>query len=114
MKYLIFLFLMFSSLAFSAEDINSKKIIFSSPLLSPEQAVEFAKKYMIKEKHVDIEKYNVDQVSFRYYASSNRPKDVDAFGWDLFFICKDETPGCHFSIFNSNVKDPRVTVTPGL
>lgn len=116
MRFSIFLLFAICSLAVSAENSDSQKIKFSMPFHSPEKAVELAKKYLIEKEHLNLRNYTIGLVEFRYYSSSNRPKNIDESGWTVSFDCKPDKapPGCDILIGVSNDKEPKFKVYPGM
>lgn len=109
MKTLLSLLLMLLSSIASPVEPKGQSIEFSSPQLTPDRVLELTARYLIKEKQINLEDYVLEQVTYRFYASSNRPKSVERYGWDLYFGCKPpkNVPGCDFAVSVSNLKDPK-------
>lgn len=85
---------------------------FASPLLAPKDVIEQSEKFLIKEKSITLEKYELASISFNYYSQYDKNSNP----WILFYSCKRvngiHVTDCGFTVRVSNTTKPTFEFIP--
>jgi hypothetical protein len=84
------------------------------PTFSANEALKISNTYIETEKKIELEKYNVQGVSFDYFETTSKEAR-----WFITYVAKPNSKGGiaigdHFSVLIKNTKKPEIELIPGL
>lgn len=108
--------LTFSDPALAEKPISSAQLEKRNPVFSPSEVVSLARDFLQKEKHLNMNDYKLDSLSFSYFSPFEKPNRPFTGEWVVGFTlaARSPRPGDDLLVVISNSRTPVIKQLPSL